>query len=53
MVMARQAGVGRIAATYGVHESSRLQRGEPHAWAEEFPEVLEHLGAPSAWEATG
>lgn len=47
MAMAREAGVGRIAATYGVHEPARLQRAEPHAWADDFPEVLDHLRGPA------
>lgn len=47
MAMARDGGVGRIAATYGVHAAERLALAEPHAWADDFPEVLDHLGIPT------
>jgi phosphoglycolate phosphatase len=47
MAMARDAGVGRIAATYGVHGPQRLARAEPHAWARDFSEVMDLLVGPA------
>lgn len=45
MEMARNLGMPRIAVTYGVHGSDRLASGEPSAWAQDFWEVMDHLGA--------
>ncbi|MFP4616194.1 MAG: HAD-IA family hydrolase [Thiohalorhabdus sp.] len=44
MEMAYRAGLHRVAVTYGVHEPERLAPWAPHALADSFPEVLDHLG---------
>lgn len=44
MEMAHRLDMPRIAVTYGVHGSERLDPWRPTAWAEDFSGVIQHLG---------
>ncbi len=45
MEMAYRLDMPRIAVTYGMHAQSRLAPWQPQAWAEDFSQIVKHLGA--------
>lgn len=44
MEMAYWIGLPRLAVTYGVHSPEQLAQWRPDAWAEDFGQVMGHLG---------